>query len=131
MLCSHIVSASNSRSFRLLSCHAEDGIRYSSVTGVQTCALPIWCVVEYWFVCAFALDGICVCVYVCVYMCMCVCVCVYQTSRDNCTMDTYAVILEIPAGGALTLPATFQTHSLFRSLPPPSHFSSLSLSLSL
>src|SRR5438309_8344564 len=23
---------------------AEDGIRYGTVTGVQTCALPIWCV---------------------------------------------------------------------------------------
>src|SRR5260370_30228363 len=37
---------SHSRGKRSFACifffQAEDGIRYSSVTGVQTCALPIW-----------------------------------------------------------------------------------------
>src|SRR4029434_1820041 len=59
---------------------AEDGMRDSSVSGVQTCALPILCVCmsvcvyAYECVCAYAYECVCVCVYECVCVCMCVCV---------------------------------------------------------
>src|SRR3989338_9271037 len=42
---------------------AEDGIRYGTVTGVQTCALPIWdCLIFFWYGVAVPCDSsICAC----------------------------------------------------------------------
>src|SRR3989442_15867784 len=55
---------------------AEDGIRDADVTGVQTCALPIFSVCVSLCVCVCLCVYVCVCVFVCVCVCVCVSVCV-------------------------------------------------------
>src|SRR4029434_2099801 len=70
---------------------SEDGIRYSSVTGVQTCALPICCVCVCVYVhvrvCARVCARVCVCARACVCvrvrMCVCVCVCVCVCAQQR------------------------------------------------
>src|SRR4029434_4518882 len=51
-------------------CQADAGIRDSSVTGVQTCALPICCLCMH----VSLLVYLCVCVLTCVCVCVSVCV---------------------------------------------------------
>src|SRR4029434_4839130 len=60
----------------LFLCQAEDAIRDSSVTGVQTCALPISLLPSNCAQPVCVCVSVCVCVCVCVGVCVCVCVCV-------------------------------------------------------
>src|SRR4029434_11337450 len=69
---------------------AEDGIRDSSVTGVQTCALPICVCVVCVCVCIYVHPE-CIQAYVCVCacVCVCVCVCVCEIGSASCRERVY------------------------------------------
>ena len=52
------------------------------MTGVQTCVLPIWTIMDFCFL-LFSVFLVVALVSVCVCVCMCVCVCVCVFSGDR------------------------------------------------